>query len=334
LNYIYLLDKIFWTGFAVKKGYRKTLAMNASKAPTVTTRSIVFNAGDQLQMPKNSDINSWREYVEEGNRKLCKHEITILKRFIRRMTGVHKRLVFPARFARDRPTAIYLWTHYLVARQTRAEAAMRGRSFQAYKVDQARASLDAAREQLNERLETDPKMIAHILKGKKSSEAMKNCDWTKPPPRRTRKTVELRPKPKGMPPQLPKGKPEPMAPLEGPPVVDLMVIDEVPVSPLFNVNIAAPKPTANLLRMDQTLGKYMVKRGKESPLRQSITVRELTAFEQEMKVSNERLERDIEGLKKQIAAYERKNFGSRPKFSNLSSGRGQSQSPRTQLDGR
>jgi hypothetical protein len=52
----------------------------------------------------------------------------------------------------------------------------------------------------------------------------------------------------------------------------------------------------------------MIKRGKESPLRQSVTLRVFSGFEQEIEYMEENLEWDIKDLKQEIAKFERKNF--------------------------
>jgi hypothetical protein len=103
-----------------------------------------FNLRKDVPRPGTRDMSSWRAYVEDGERKFCDFETELLVRFIKRMTGDHKKLVFPARFKKDRQTTIYLWNGYVAARQTPSQAAERR-----YVATWGAASLEAARKQLH-----------------------------------------------------------------------------------------------------------------------------------------------------------------------------------------
>jgi tryptophan 2,3-dioxygenase len=99
--------------------------------------------------------------------------------------------------------------------------------------------------------------------------------------------------------------------LKRPHITNMMKVDEVRVSSCFAVSIATLQRTSDLLRNDPNLGKHMVKRGKESPLRQSVTLRLSSGFEQEIQYMEENREWDIEDLKQEIVKFERKNFACR-----------------------
>ncbi len=138
-----------------------------------------FNLRKDVPMPTTRDISLWRAYVEGGERKFCDFEKALLVRFVKRMTGDHKKLVFPALFKKDRQTTIYLWNKYLTARQTPSQAAERLRSMRRYVATWGAAMLEAARKQLHKQLERDPKIIAQIRGKRKAMEAMKSFDYSK-----------------------------------------------------------------------------------------------------------------------------------------------------------
>jgi hypothetical protein len=263
---------------------------------------------------KIGDTASWRAFVEDGEKQFCGHEMSVLKRFIRRMTGIHNKLKFPDRFARDRSTATNLWNNYIEARQTPAQAAERVHSLATYKAAGTAASLNTAREQLNERIETDPGMRAYAQKQRENDKILKNFDFAVDRLQKGKvyKEGPLRPDRRGrFPLQLTKTKSVRRTHLKRPHIARMMKVDDVRVSSSFAVSIATPKRTSDLLRNDPNLGKHMVKRGKESPLRQSVTIRVFSGFEQEIQYMDENLEWDIEDLKQEIAKFERKNFACR-----------------------
>ncbi|KAH8766295.1 hypothetical protein F5882DRAFT_383017 [Hyaloscypha sp. PMI_1271] len=263
---------------------------------------------------KAGDTASWRAFVEDGERQFCGHEMSMLKRFIRRMTGIHNKLKFPARFTRDRSTATNLWNNYIEVRQTPAQAAERVRSLETYKATGPAASLNTARKQLNERIESDPGMRAYAQKQQDNDENLKNFDFAGDRLQKGKVYREgpLRPGRRGQfPLQLTKTKSVRRIHLKSPHVANKMKVDEVQVSSCFAVSIATPKRTSDLLRNDPNLGKHMVKRGKESPLRQSVTLRVFSGFEREIEYMEENRDWDIEDLKKEVAKFERKNFACR-----------------------
>jgi hypothetical protein len=263
---------------------------------------------------KTGDTASWREFVEDGERQFCGHEMSVLKRFIRRMTGIHNKLKFPDRLTRDRSTATKLWNNYIEARQTPAQAAERVHSLATYKATGPAASLNTARERLNERIETDPGMRAYVQKQQENDEILKNFDFAGDRLQKGKvyKEGPLRPDRRGQfPLQLTKTKSVRRAHLKRPHVANMMKVDDVRVSSCFAVSIATSKLKSDLLRNDPNLGKHMTKRGKESPLRQSVTLRVFSGFEQEIEYMEENLEWDIKDLKQEIAKFERKNFACR-----------------------
>ena len=91
-------------------------------------------------------------------------------------------------------------------------------------------------------------------------------------------------------------------------VADLMKVDGNPVSSLFVLKVATPKPIEMLLQRDPNIGKHMVKRGSESPLRQSISCRELSVMEQDIADLHHQLPEEVEKLKQQVEALEKRNY--------------------------
>jgi hypothetical protein len=286
-----------------------------------------------VPMPKIREVAIWGAYVQDGERQFCQHEIALLIRFIKRMTGVHKKLAFPDRFNRDQPTVRYLWNWYIESRQTPAQASEKLCSEKRYLATRGATTLEAARKQLHEQLENDPVIIAQIQKKRKYIEGLKNFDYSKRrfrsrkvfkdgPMRRNRqgRIFETRIPLKSVT-KIPQKRPH---------VADFEKMDDIPVSSQFVVKISRPKPIEKLLRRDQTLGKHMVKHGRESPLRQSVTLCEISDLEHDIENLNEQLKGEIENLKQQIAELEKKNFALRPRSKLLSI----RYPTRIQLDGR
>lgn len=270
-----------------------------------------FNLRKDVAMPGTRDISSWRAYVEGGERKFCDFEIALLVRFIKRMTGDYKKLVFPARFKKDRQTTMYLWNKYVAARQTPSQAAERLRSVRSYVATWGAASLEAARKQLHTQLERDPKMIAQIRQKRKTMEIMKSFGYSK---HRYGKATVYREGPIR---QLRNGKLS-LTRIQVEKtrtkfqkrlhVADLMKVDGNPVSSLFVLKVATPKPIEMLLQRDPNIGKHMAKRGSESPLRQSISCRELSVMEQDIADLHHQLPEEVEKLKQQVEALEKRNY--------------------------
>jgi len=261
----------------------------------------MFMSVDEIQMPKTRDLDSWRAYIEDGNRMFCEHEIAILTRYIRRITGIHKKLIFPDRFRRDRATTIDLWNQYIEARQTPAEAAERYCSFANYKGKDAAARLQAARQKLNEEIDANPAMAEHILRGRQSSQVVKNFDFSRGrlPRRQGRKDRPMRV------PMGPKRYPVPTAAHNS---ALPMAVHDAPIAPQFSFNFAIQKPASFLLRQDPNIGKHMVKQGRESPLRQSVSLHQVDDSENEVCNIEVQVGWSIDGLKGQIAGFERKNL--------------------------
>jgi hypothetical protein len=84
-----------------------------------------------------------------------------------------------------------------------------------------------------------------------------------------------------------------------------MKVDDIPLSSLFILRVATPKPIGMLLRQDPNIGKHMVKLGSESPLRQSISCRELRVMEQNVENLHHQLLDEVENLKQQIEELEK-----------------------------
>ena len=74
------------------------------------------------------------------------------------------------------------------------------------------------------------------------------------------------------------------------------------------MKVATPKPIEKLLRRDLNIGKHMVKPGKESPLRQSISCRELSVMEQDIEDLHHQLLDEVEKLKQQVEELEERNY--------------------------
>jgi hypothetical protein len=268
-----------------------------------------------VPMPKTREVALWGSYVEYGERQFCQHEISLLIRFIKRMTGVHKKLVSQDRFYKDQSTVRYLWNRYVESRQTPAQVSETLHSKRRYFALRGATTLEAARKQLHEQFENDPAIIAQIQIQKKYIEALKEFDYSKRrfrgkvfrdgPMRRNRqgRVFETRIA----------VKPVSRAHRKHLHVAKLMKVSDIPVSSQFVVKIGRPKPIERLLGREQTLGKHMVKRGRESRLRQSVSLREIGDLEHDIDNLNEQLQGEIENLKQQIAEMEKKNFNLRPR---------------------
>lgn len=244
-------------------------------------------------MPPKS-VSSWRAYIEDGNREFCTYEMSILERFVKRALSKHRG--WSDHWIQDRPTAITLWHSYLKKRQTPEQASERMRSVDKFKVDQATATLYAARQKLNEQFEKDAKMKAYIRHQRKSNQRLKNFDYSKPRAPKVEREGPMRPNPEGRISSKLAGvrKPVSKAPLN-PVHIAAMVVNDIPISGRFMANFAAPQQTTGSLRTDSKLGKYIAR--KESPLRQSVSRVYMSDLEDELKL-----------LKEQIASFERKNF--------------------------
>jgi hypothetical protein len=292
--------------------YQTTSAM----APNISHAELenfnrAFKLRKNVPMPGTRDMSSWRAYIEGGERKFCDFEIALLVRFIKRMTGDNKKLVFPDRFKKDRQTTIYLWNQYVAARQTPSQAAERLQSVRRYVATWGAASLEAARKQLHEKLESDPKIIAQIREKRKAIEAKKDIDYSKH--RYFRATVykegPIRHQRKGKLSltriQVKKTPSKLRTRLH---VADLMKMDDSPVSSLFLLKVAKPNPNGMHLRRDPNIGKHMVKRGRESSLRQSISCRELSVMERDIEDLHRQLLEEVENLKQQIEELKKRNY--------------------------
>jgi hypothetical protein len=291
--------------------------------------NMAFNLRKDVPIPDTRDIPSWRAYVEGGERKFCDFERTLLVKFIKRMTGVRGELVFPDWFENDRQTAIYLWCEYVAARQSPSQAAERLKSVSRYVGTWGEASLKAARKQLNENIKSNPDIRAQFQKRRKVIEAMKNFDYSK---HRYGKAIvykegPIRHKQNG---KLSLTQIRVKKTHKRQLVDEPMKVDDTSVSSLFVVKVADPKPIEKFLRRDQNIRNHMVKRGRESPLRQSISRRELSEIEQDIEALHHQLLGEVQNLKRQIVELEEKNYIHRPSRKLVNS----PQSSPHKLDGR
>jgi hypothetical protein len=248
---------------------------------------------------ENVDTASWRTLLDSGERDFRELEMAALQRFIRRMTGMRKKLKSSEQFTRDHSQAIYLWSNYIEAGQTSAQPAKGAPSLETYKDTSPAASLEAAREELNKRIETDAAMREFVRRQRQKDQLLKNFDFSSDRQERGKiyKEGPLRPGPSGkFSIQLKKTNCGQGASLKQHNVANLMKVDGVPISSSFVVKVINPKPASDIIRKDPNLGKHMVKRGRESPLRQSIALSERNGLEQETHCLKEQLEWDMENL--------------------------------------
>ncbi|KAE9373367.1 hypothetical protein N431DRAFT_465662 [Stipitochalara longipes BDJ] len=241
---------------------------NEMKLPKGDKSPRAFKSVDEIRLPKNKDLDSWRTYIEDGEREFCEHEIAILKKYVRRITGIHKRLLFPERFKCDRATTICLWNQYIESRQTPAEATERSRSLINHMASIAAATLEAAREKLNDDINANPAIIEYIRQSRRANEVMKAFDFSsgRLPRRQGRKDRPLRVR------MDPKVYP---VHIICPHVAALRKIEDTPIASHFTFNFEIPKLAAFLFRKDPNIGKHMVKPGRESPLRQSVSLHQV-----------------------------------------------------------
>jgi len=274
------------------------------KITKVKKHSTTFMSVDEIQMPKTKDLDSWRAYIEDGERKFCEHEVAILKRFVRRITGVHKKLLFPNRFKQDRATTIGLWNQYVEARQTPAEAAQRSSSISENSVKVAAATLQAAREKLIDTINANPQMVENVLQRREAKETMKGFKFSsgRVPRGRGRRDRPLRARMGTIRHQANTTKPHAAPSIE---------VEKSPVVPQFSFNFAIPKPAVFLLRKDPIIRKHMVKQGRESPLRQSVSLHQIEDTEEDLQELEVQPRWSVENLKLEIAALERRNFPDR-----------------------
>jgi hypothetical protein len=239
------------------------------------------------------NFDSWRAYVEDGNRAFCEHEMAILKRFVKRATS--KLRGWPDHRVQDRPTAIALWVSYLEKRQTLAQASERVRSLEKFKVDQAAAVLLAARKKLSEQFYKDKKMQAYIRSQTKSNERLKTLDYSKPRAPKMKREGPMRPNPQGkITSKFSVKKPARQA-LHKPVHIAAMIVDDIPISGHFMAKVTIPQRATGALRQDPKLRKYIVR--EESPLRQSVS-----------RLYMSDVQGELELLKQQIAEFESKNL--------------------------
>ena len=259
----------------------------------------LFMSAEEIQMPKTRGLKLWRAYIEDGNRVFCEHETAILKRYVRRITGVHKRLLFPERFGHDRETTIDLWNRYIEARQTPAEALERSRSIARYKARNAALILKAARKKLFGEIEANAVLAESIRRRRQGDEVVKNFDFS-------RGRLSRRPARNELPLQVLMGGKRHLTIRKS--HKRLTALDDTPIAPQFSFNFAIQKPPSFLLRTDPNLGRYMVKQGRESPLRQSVSLHQVDDSEIEIQSIQAQVGWSIDALQGQIAGFERRNL--------------------------
>jgi hypothetical protein len=194
------------------------------------------------------------------------------------------------------------WVDYLKSQQTLAQAAERIRSlkkFKKLKDYQAWAALNAAKQEFNKRLVTDLKMNQYVGRNRYRNKFLKDFDYSNAPtPRelaRGRRLAPMRPDLKGRISQKKttqkrlvstKTTKETAAQrIIGRGIGGISTIantlkllhiptiaaNDISVSSCFVVTYCNPQPAVGMLRKDPKLGKYTVRPGKESPLRQSVS---------------------------------------------------------------